>query len=152
MKIESSINYWESNGLSFNPEKILIRLKKECFPELKADWKDQSRIHLESFFNTVKEKKLTPPDFIVESKWKLFSANSPTFLFTVPSKKQQIEGNVSRYLIEFKSKENFILETEDKIIEFLESLNYGKIKSDTKTELFCIANKNFKNYWNLKKS
>ncbi len=149
MRIESYISYWKSNGLSFNPEKIIVRLRKEYFPELETDWKDQSRIYFERFFENIKKKSLEPPDFVVESKWNLFSSNSPTFLFTISLKTLNINGNVNRYVINFETEKKFDLETEKKIINFLTSLKYGDIKSDTKTKYFCKQNENYKNYWNL---
>jgi hypothetical protein len=152
MRIEIWLNYWSDEVLSFNPEKVIIRLRK-YFPQVETDWKDQSRFWFEKFFQSVKEKGLEPPDFIIEDKWRLFAANSPTFLFRILTETNtEITGLSNRWQIEFESKQKFDSDTERTIIDFLKSLEYGKIKSNTQTEYFCRPHENIKDFWLLEES
>lgn len=152
MRIEMWLNYWNDEVLSFNPEKIMVRLRK-YFPQVETDWKDQSRFQFEKFLQNVKEKGLEPPVFIIEDKWRLLAENSPTFLFKILTEKNiEITGLVNRWRIEFESKQKIDSETEKIIIDFLKSLQYGEIKSNTQTEYFCRPLENYKDFWLLEES
>ncbi len=152
MRIEAIIDYWEENVLSFDPEKILIRLRN-FFPQVETDWIDQSRYRLERFFQTVKEKDLEPPLIIVEKKWEVFSRNTPTFKFKLLTEPNiEITGLCNRWRIEFESQQKIEAETEKTIIEFLKSIRYGEIRSNIQTDFFCKIDEDNKNYWILEES
>jgi hypothetical protein len=152
MRIEIWIDYWEEGVLSFNPEKVLIQLRK-YFPQVEIDWTDQSRVSLERFFEIAHEKGLTPPPMIVEKHWELFSQNTPTFKFKfLTGTNTEITGLSSRWRIEFELERKVDSETEKTIIDFLKSLNYGEIRSNARTEYFCQPHKDFKDYWLLEES
>lgn len=153
MRIGISIDYWADEVLTFDPEKILFKLKK-YFPQVEIDKTDYSRKEVERVTKFANEN-ISEPDRskMINQVHGKNRANGPAFLFKIPINENiQINGRVQRYSISFKSEEDFNLETEKTIIDFLKSLKYGKIESDTKTENFINSDKDSKKCWLLEES
>lgn len=150
MRIESWINYWDEGFLTYNPEKIR-GVFFEIFPTAVFDKTNFARFHLERFLQAVKEKELNPPEFIIDKKWELAFQNGPVFKFEIPLESdKKIRFSASRYRVTFESDSGFNDEIENKIIDFLKSLKYGRIRSNQRTENFTEPCEDFKDYWKLK--
>jgi hypothetical protein len=87
---------------------------------------------------------------IIEDKWRLFSANSPTFLFKVLTETNiEITGLSNRWRIEFETEQQIDSQNEKTIIDYLKSLKYGEIRSNTQTQYFCKPSETFAGRWLL---
>lgn len=150
MRIECSISFWEKGCLVFEPEKVAIIIK-DFFPEVVFEETNYSRFYLENFLSKIREEKLEPPDFIVDKKWELAFQSGPTYKFEIViSNQDKISGLVKRYSVEFETGSEFKEEVESKIIECLNSPNYGEIHSDRQTKNFCEPLESFQDFWKLK--
>ena len=153
MRIEAHIDYWVKEVLTFDPIKVLERLE-DYLPEVDVDNTDYKLEELERFTIYANENIEEPQRSIMinqmrENNW----ANGPWFKFKVSLEHhKEITGKVSRYSVDFCSEEIISFETEKNIINFLKSLKYGEIRSDTQTKYFCKSDENYKDHWLLEES
>jgi hypothetical protein len=150
MTIEASIEYWDENVLTFDPEKVAIRLRK-YFTQVLIDPKDYSMDELERFIKYANENIEEPNrSRMISSMRGKNWANGPTFRFKIPLENEiEITGHTKRYRIAFESKQDIDSETEKTIIDFLKSLKYGEIRSDTQTKYFGKLHEDYKDRWLL---
>ncbi len=151
MEIEVSIDYWGEEVLTFDPEKVLWRLKN-YFQQIEIDPIDYSFDELERFITYSNEKVYEPTrSMVIASRKGKNRTSGPVFRFQIPvTDKLKIKGYAKRYTVAFNFEWIADEALEEKIIVFLKSLNYGEIRSDTQTKKFCIPHKELKNNWTLK--
>lgn len=150
MRIELRIKYWTDEILTFDPEKVLDRLKK-YFLHVDIDPKDYSQEELERFVDHANKNIEEPTRSIVINQMQGKNrTNGPVFRFKIVlNKKTEITGFTNRYHIEFKSEEEFDSNSEKIIIDFFKSLNYGQIISNKQTTFFSKASERITGEWLL---
>lgn len=150
MRIEAAIDYWGDDVLTFDPEKVVVRLKS-YFDEVVIDPKDYSYDELERFIKYADEKIEEPnrSKMIASMKGKS-RTNGPAFKFKIPLENNVVvTGVAARYRVEFNCEQDFDAKVEKRIVEFLKSLKYGEIRSNTQTNLFGELSETFENHWLL---
>lgn len=153
MRIEASIDYWDESVLTFDPEKVVVRVR-DYFPQVVIEPKDYSMDELERVTKFANENFEEPrrSKIITSIRGKNWT-NGPSFRFKTPLENEiEITGYSQRYCIAFESKRGIDLEIENTIIDFLKSLKYGEISSDTETNNFCKPHEDQKEHWLLEES
>jgi uncharacterized protein YecE (DUF72 family) len=150
MIILAEINYDDNEVLTFDPEKVLKRIKL-FFDKVEIDTTDYSRKRLERTIKLANEEAEEPSRSDIINQ---ILANNrrigPAFRFKVfLDGETEVSGNVSRYLVKFSVNHEFSNENEKLLANFLKSLNYGSISSFTETDLFCVPCKKIKGQWLL---
>ncbi len=153
MRIAAEIKYWSDEVLTFDPEKVLGKLR-EIFPQMEVDTLDYSLDELERFIKYANEKIPEPNrSRMINSMRGKNWANGPSFRFQIDiDENSKLNGYAKRYTIAFLSESEIDSDTENKIINFLKSLKYGTIRSNTKTEYFCKPDENHQDHWLLEES
>lgn len=148
MRIEANIEYWDDNVLTFDPEKVIGKLRK-YFPQTIVDPKDYSMDELERFIKYANDNVSEPNrSRVIASMRGKNWANGPTFRFRILGESErEITGYAKRYCVAFESKQDIDFKIEKAIIEFLKSLKYGEIRSNTQTKHFCKPQNDFRDYW-----
>lgn len=152
MRIESNIEYWDERVLTFDPEKVLQRLAK-IFSQTEIDPLDYSFDELERSMQRANESIAEPNRTrMIESMKQKNWTNGPVFKFKIKIDDLEITGYAKRYTTAFLTKTRIDDATETKIVEFLKSLEYGLIRSDTQTRYFSKPDEDFKGRWLLEES
>jgi hypothetical protein len=152
MNIWLNIDYHDGGVLTFDPGKILDRVE-EYFPQVEIDPTDYGWEEVERLTNFFNEQFAEPNrSSIINSIRGKYRRNSPTYKFKIlMSDAMEINGHARRYSVRFACEKVFDVTTEKTIIKLMQSLNYGEITSDTKTEYFCVQEMTFVNKWTLEK-
>jgi hypothetical protein len=150
VRIGAEIDYYDDGVLTFDPEKVLVKLK-HYFDNVKVDLTDYSRQRLEKIIKIEKERgqELNHSD-VIKQMLANNRRNGPIFRFKIQHRDDaKIIGSVQRYAITFRSEQKIDNLMEQKIVAFLKSIEYGEIYSFENTSLFCKKSRNIKGKWLL---
>jgi hypothetical protein len=127
MKITAQIDFWGEGVATFAPDKVIDRLE-QWFPTVIIDPKDYSQDEVDQITNFVQQAEPEKRAYMIEQIKRKNRHNGPTYRFTFESQTgQMIEGYARRYSVYFMSEEEIDDATQNKIVEFLESLKLGEI-------------------------
>lgn len=128
----AKIDYWGEGVATFAPEKVLDKVA-QWFPGVTVDPVDYSQEEVDKISKFVQETGSPAPlaekrAFMIKQIQEKNRRNGPTFKFSFDSKNgKKINGHTRRYSVSFSSEGEIDDETQNKIIEFLKSLNLGEI-------------------------
>jgi hypothetical protein len=150
MQIWLTIDPHGDGVLTFDPGKVLDRLA-EYLPEADIDPIDYGWEEIEKITKLANEQCAEPTrSTIINQIVGKNRRNGPTYKFRIATREAaEINGHARRYSIRFACDKVFNAAAEKKIIEFLKSLKYGEISSDTKTEYFCVPDEPSNTKWFL---
>ncbi len=128
MNIEAVIDYWGPGVATFDPEKVLWRLK-EHFPEAEIDTADRAELEVASLDAFVEQQQFEPQtkDTMRRQIRGKSRRNGPVYQFNLTDGGVLIEGRSSRYCVTFRSDQDIEGELRRRIVGFLESLNLGRL-------------------------
>jgi hypothetical protein len=129
MNIQAEIKYWGLEVATFDPEKVLQRLKEQ-FPEADidtTDWAESEVASLDSFL----ERRSVPAetsDAMRRQIRRKAVRNGPIYKFKLTDGDGiSIEGYSSRYRVVFRSANDIDQKFCGRIIDFLRSLGLGNL-------------------------
>jgi hypothetical protein len=129
MNIEVEIPYWGPQVATFDPEKVLRRLKEQ-FPEAEidpTDWAEREVASLDAFL----EQRCVPPETKDAMRRQIRGKarrNGPVYRFKLADGVgTAIEGYSSRYRVVFRSAHDVEEECRSRIADFLRSLGLGNL-------------------------
>jgi hypothetical protein len=129
MNIEVEIPYWGPQVATFDPEKVLWRLKEQ-FPEAaidRTDWAEREVASLDAFL----DERAVPPvqkDTMKRQIRGKARRNGPVYKFKLTDGLgPEIEGYSSRYRVVFRSANDIEEGFRSRITDFLRSLGLGNL-------------------------
>ena len=128
MRIASSINYYSDDVATFDPEKVIERLRA-AFPEAEVDPTDRSaedvervRQFVESQADADSELREQQGALLAQARFKA-RHNGPVYSFRLAD----IYGTASRYHVPFHCQTEIHPSVRKRIVAFLKSLKLGRV-------------------------
>jgi hypothetical protein len=129
MYLGARIDYWGKDVATFDPEKVLRRLR-EVFPAACIDWTDLAEKEVASLDQYLERSEASPEvkDTMRRQIRGKARSNGPCYGFRLDDGDgHPIEGRAGRYSVYFRSEEIVDEETRRRLIDFLKSLSLGKL-------------------------
>ncbi len=129
MYIEAAIKYWGPEIATFDPEKVLWRLKGQ-FPQADIDTTDWAEREVASVDSFLEQRSMAPEtrDQLRKQIRGKARRNGPVYRFKLADGDgNPIEGYSSRYRVVFRSAHNVEEGFRRRIADFLQSLGLGDL-------------------------